>query len=451
MKVDREAAGGIREASAEDVRRLRSGYLRFKSALHDRITGLYSYQVHVDTLQMACDGRRLGVVVLDFPSLAPLEATYGWEMGDRFLSGTGSLLAALRGRILPEDCLLALDGVGGNCFLIFLPGLAEGVEQAATALGAIATDLGVRFRRRLETAEWAPPPGVDLAIGHALVSGNAAARFERRLQQAIREARSMTADEHGRMQDARATELRGILDGARLTTFYQPIVDMEQGVIMGYEALTRGPANSLLEVPEALFSCSDAIRLSPELDALCRQQAVLNARGFDPSKKLFLNALPETLQAPGFKGDGLGRVLEEVALRPQNLVLEITERCAILDFEVFCRELTALRREGFLVAIDDVGTGYSSLQSITEVQPDFLKIDISLIKNVHQSLIKQELVHSMLQVASRIGARVIAEGIESEEEYRTLRICGVRYGQGFYFARPAPAFPTIIRGRLGSA
>jgi len=102
-----------------------------------------------------------------------------------------------------------------------------------------------------------------------------------------------------------------------------------------------------------------------------------------------------------------------------------------------------LRRQGFLVAIDDVGTGYSSLQTITEIHPDFIKVDLSLVKNIHRSLLKQELVHSLLQAGSRIGAQVIAEGIETEEERRTLRQCGVRYGQGYFFARPAPPFPGL--------
>jgi EAL domain-containing protein (putative c-di-GMP-specific phosphodiesterase class I) len=105
--------------------------------------------------------------------------------------------------------------------------------------------------------------------------------------------------------------------------------------------------------------------------------------------------------------------------------------------------LGELRVLGIRLSIDDVGTGYSSLQTITEVEPDFIKIDLSLIKNIHRSLIKQELVHSLLHVAARIGARVIAEGIETEDEYRTLRRCGVRYGQGFWFARPAPPFPGL--------
>src|SRR5262249_17404518 len=156
----------------------------------------------------------------------------------------------------------------------------------------------------------------------------------------------------------------------------------------------------------------------------------------DPEKKLFLNSLPETLGTPGFADGDLSDILREVALLPRNLVLEITERSSIRDFEAFGREIERLRRQGFLVAIDDVGTGYSSLQTISELQPDFLKVDMSLVKNIHRSLIKQELVHSLLKVAARLGAQVIAEGVETEEEYRALRHCGVRYGQGYFFARP---------------
>jgi len=435
--------------SPEDERRLRTRYLRLKSALYDRITGLYSYHLHLEHLQMECEARRLGVIVLEFPTLARLETAHGWEMGDRFLSGVGALLGAARGRLLPESSLLSLDGVYGDSFLIFVPEVADGHPDSG-GLETLTGTLSRHLRSRLEQADWGPgPPALDFSLGHAAVSANPASRFERRLHQAIREARAMTARRAARLQDDRAGELRSILQGRRLTTHYQPIVDMERGTIMGYEALTRGPRDSSLEVPEALFACAESEHLSLELDSLCRHEALRNARGLDAGLKLFLNALPETLRSPNYADAGLPGILAEMALRPSNLVLEITERCAIADFEAFCSALGRLRRQGYLVAIDDVGTGYSSLQSITEVQPDFLKIDISLIKKIHQSLIKQELVQSLLQVGARIGAQVIAEGIETAEEHRVLRSCGVRYGQGFYFARPAPAFPTKLTGGRG--
>ncbi|MFQ5876859.1 MAG: EAL domain-containing protein [Acidobacteriota bacterium] len=439
---DVRADGGPRGA---DAQRLRAGYFRLRSALFDRVTGLSSYCLHIDDLKARARGARLGVLVVEFPGFGRLEAAHGWEAGDRFLSGVASLLDALRGPDLPDRTILALDGACGSTFLLFLPEGPGEQEIREADLGRAAEIVWTRLEAGLEGADWAAPLCAEFSIGYALIGLNSAARFERLVSQGIQEARAMTLRARDRLQGRRSEELREILRGARLRTHYQPIVDMERDAIVGYEALARGPENTRLEVPEALFACSDAARLSGELDALCRSQAVRNARGFDPHMKLFVNVLPEALKADGFQQGGLGALLEQTDLKPRNIVLEITERYAIMDFEAFSRDLGAVRQQGFLVAIDDVGTGYSSLHSISEVQPDFLKVDISLIKNIHQSLIKQHLVHSLLQVGSRIGARVIAEGIESEEEYKALRSCAVRYGQGFYFARPAPAFPTIVR------
>jgi EAL domain-containing protein (putative c-di-GMP-specific phosphodiesterase class I) len=448
--VRRAAEIGL-PSSPDEARRLRAIYLRLKSALYDQLTGLCSYHVHLDHLESQARGRRLGVIVLEFPTLAALEAAHGWEVSDRFVAGVASHLAAVRGRDLPGSALITLDGVYGNTFPVFVWEGPAGEDVTGPYLAEAGARLSRLLETRLRTAPWAPEPApVDFSVGHAVVRANPSARFERMVHQAIREARGMTVREADRLQSERTSQLSAILREGRLTTHYQPIVDMEQGAIMGYEALTRGPRDTPFEVPKVLFACSHDARLAAQLDALCRLQALRNARGFDPTKKLFLNSLAETLSVPGFVEQNLQAALEEAALQPRNLVLEITERTAIEDFEAFGHELDGLRRLGFLVAIDDVGTGYASLQAVSEVQADFLKIDISLIKNIHQSLIKQDLVHSLLQVAARTRSRVIAEGIESAEEYRTLRDCGVRYGQGFYFGPPAPAFAPMARGAVGT-
>jgi len=430
-------------AWVDESERLRAGLLRLKGALHDRVTGLFSYHLYIDQLNSLADERRIGVMAVDFPSLAALEAAYGWEMSDRFLADAAARLADLRGRGLPESALLALDGVHGDSFLLFLHETAGSEPVSAADLPALSKAVLNDVRAGLLGGLDSGRPRIDPAVGWSLVSDAPAARFERRLHQAIREARGMTVRQSESLVDERGAEVRSILAAGGLTTFYQPIVDMEQGTIMGYEALTRGPANTAYERADALFAGCGGEPLLDELDRACRCQAVRRARGLDPRKKLFLNSLPESLGRPGFTGGGFLDALSEAALQPRNLVLEITERTSIEDFEAFGKELGTLRRQGFLVAIDDVGTGYSSLQTITEIHPDFIKVDLSLVKNIHRSLLKQELVHSLLQAGSRIGAQVIAEGIETEEEQRTLRQCGVRYGQGYFFARPAPPFPGL--------
>lgn len=427
----------------EETERLRAGLLRLRGALHDRITGLFSYHLHIDQLNSHADEHRLGVLAVEFPSLTGIEAAYGWELSDRLLAEAAARLGALRGHGLPESTLLALDGVHGDSFLLFLRESPAGGALGAAELPALAAKAVEEVRAGLVGNGSNGLPRVECAAGWAMVSEAPAARFERRLHQAIREARGMTLRQADTLLDTRGAELRSILAGGRLTTQYQPIVDMEQGTIMGYEALTRGPANSTLERPDALFASCQEERLLDELDRLCRCEAVRNARGLDPRKKLFLNSLPESLGRPGFTAGGFLEALAESSLHPRNLVLEITERTSIEDFEEFARAIGPLRRQGFLVAIDDVGTGYSSLQTITEIHPDFIKVDLSLVKNIHRSLLKQELMHSLLQAGARIGAQVIAEGIEAEEEERALRRCGVRYGQGYFFARPAPPFTGL--------
>jgi EAL domain-containing protein (putative c-di-GMP-specific phosphodiesterase class I) len=427
---------------AGEAERLRAGLLRLKGALHDRVTGLFSWHLYMDQLISHADHGRLGVLALEFPTLPSIEASRGFELSDRILREAAEALLACRGGDLPEGALVALDGAHGDSFLVFVPEPADAPAHGAR-LADLAARLGAALERRMAALNGDRPPRLECAVGQALVSPAPAARFERRLHQAIREARGLGRRGAERRHDVHGAEARAILEAGALTTHFQPIVDMEHGTIMGYEALTRGPAKSPLEGPDALFTTCQEARLQSELDRLCRCTAVRNARGIDRSQKLFLNSLPESLGAPGFADGGFREALSEAALEPRHLVLEITERTSIDDFEAFGRGLEPLRRQGFLLAIDDVGTGYSSLQTLTEVQPEFIKVDLSLVKNIHRSLIKQELVHSLLQVGARIGAQVIAEGIEVEEEARALRRCGVRYGQGYLFARPGPGFPGL--------
>jgi EAL domain-containing protein (putative c-di-GMP-specific phosphodiesterase class I) len=125
-------------------------------------------------------------------------------------------------------------------------------------------------------------------------------------------------------------------------------------------------------------------------------------------------------------------------LRHSQVVLEITERVAVEERQLYRDTLRALKDAGFGIAIDDMGAGYSSLQSIVELEPDYLKFDISLVRNIDRNLIKRSLLETLVDLSEKIGARVIAEGIEARSELDTLREMGVRLGQGPYLAPPAP-------------
>lgn len=130
-------------------------------------------------------------------------------------------------------------------------------------------------------------------------------------------------------------------------------------------------------------------------------------------------------------------------LREEQIVFEITERQSIDDFEAFKMALLHYRRQGYLVAIDDAGAGYSSLQAIAELEPDFIKLDKSLIKGFEKNHVKAAIVEAFVTLTNKLGSKLIVEGIETLDEFRKAQQLKVHYAQGYFIARPANPCPVI--------
>lgn len=244
------------------------------------------------------------------------------------------------------------------------------------------------------------------------------------------------------------TALKQLLDTKNLRIVYQPLVSLHSGQIFGYEALSRGPERTPLANPVTLFSLAEAADLLLPLDNLSREKAIEGMAAFLPDQKLFLNISPEIIGAPSFTSGRTLKLLNNLNLTPNNVVFEITERTSIKDFSKFRRVLEHYRDQGFLVAVDDAGAGYSSLQSIAELHPDFIKIDMSLIKDVDKNPVKQALIETFVTFAQKINSELVAEGIETPEEFTTLMKIGIHYGQGFFLARPEnPPPPVTVQAR----
>src|SRR5207245_9261643 len=154
-------------------------------------------------------------------------------------------------------------------------------------------------------------------------------------------------------------------------------------------------------------------------------------------EKLFLNTSTRALLDVEVAGPGFLKLVEESGLRHEEVVLEITERMAKEERGPYQEALLALKRQGFGIAIDDMGAGYSSLQSLVDLEPDYLKFDISLVRGIDRSSIKKSLLETVVDLSGRIGAQVVAEGIEAEAELTTLREMGVPLGQGRFLSAPA--------------
>jgi EAL domain-containing protein (putative c-di-GMP-specific phosphodiesterase class I)/DNA-binding response OmpR family regulator len=208
---------------------------------------------------------------------------------------------------------------------------------------------------------------------------------------------------------------------------FQPIVDLENGATLGYEALTRFSDG---ERPERRFADADAVGLGVELELACLQAALANA-GSLRGGWLSLNVSPDLVLAT----DRLGQALER---SPSPVVLEITEHLPVTDYLAFRRAIDELG-DGVQVAIDDAGAGFSSFRHIVELAPQFVKLDIGLVRGIDHDPVRQALVSGMDFFALKTGCRLIAEGVETPDERDMLRTLSVELGQGFLLGPPAAA------------
>ncbi|MDQ7031320.1 MAG: bifunctional diguanylate cyclase/phosphodiesterase [Desulfonauticus sp.] len=234
-----------------------------------------------------------------------------------------------------------------------------------------------------------------------------------------------------------------ILKEKQINILYQPIVNLITGKILGWEALARGPKHSYFYSPINLFGFAEEIEELFALEQVCREKAIACIGEIQPNQKLFLNIHPKTLADPNFSPGKTREILASSNLKPENIVFEITEKHSTKDFPLFYKTLNHYRTQNFQIAIDDAGSGYSGLWIIVELGPEYIKIDKDLIHDIDRNPIKRSLIETMVTFANKVGAKIIAEGIETRSELNTLIDIGVHYGQGYYLARPQYPKPEL--------
>jgi len=230
-------------------------------------------------------------------------------------------------------------------------------------------------------------------------------------------------------RSATANTIRELIETKRLQIFQQPIVDIASGVPMGVECLARFPDASE-RGPDKWFDEAAEVGLGLELELLAIEAGLETINHLPRDKYLSINASPQTILS--------GR-LEEIlpAYADRKIVLEVTEHHQVDDFDALKASLAGLAPYA-RIAIDDVGAGYSGLRHLVDLAPDLLKLDMSLTRDIHKDLARQALTTAMVHFAAEMGAKLVAEGIECDEERDVLRELGVHYGQGYLFARPMP-------------
>ncbi|MDO9423043.1 MAG: bifunctional diguanylate cyclase/phosphodiesterase [Methylobacter sp.] len=231
-------------------------------------------------------------------------------------------------------------------------------------------------------------------------------------------------------------ELTTILDGRQLTPYFQPIVSLSKRKIMGYEALIRGPFGSPLHSPFNLFGMAERFGLSTKLEYICRELTIKRYADLNIKEKLFINVSPSVLLQPDFKKGETLKLLDQFGVDPRSVIIELTEHQPTDDYPLMLEAVTHYRKMGFEIAIDDLGAGYSGLRLWSELQPEYVKIDMHFIQGIHNDPVKLNFVRSIQNIASSLNCNIIAEGIETEDEFKAVEQLGITHAQGYYFARP---------------
>lgn len=407
--------------------------VEYERMLHDSLTGLPTLPVMIERSRQRFKERgEIVVLYFNFVRYSKIEEIYGWEKLDAVLETTAAAVREFLDDTSPNPSRLMVSFTNDDDFIFFhVP--AMGV--AAATEGEI-TEMVSRLQRHVQSRIEAHH-GEDIAalfdiyVGRAHVYYNPKIRLERLIYRGIREAANAARSIEQRERARKVADLRSSLRERGVYVDYHPIVYADTEEIFGYEALARGVLRSLRS-PEVMFEVAEEADLIWELSRLCRARAL---EGLDSylreGESLFINVDPHDFSDPLFG--------EQEVLHPERVVLEITERTAIKDYPKFRERLKTLREMGYRFAVDDAGSGYAGLGSIANLEPDFIKLDISLINAIDTNFIKQNLVETMVKFANDHGAMVIAEGVERAEEFMAVRNLGVHLVQGFFLHKPSSA------------
>jgi diguanylate cyclase (GGDEF)-like protein len=226
-----------------------------------------------------------------------------------------------------------------------------------------------------------------------------------------------------------------MIKGDDIDVLFQPVISLLNGDIFGYEVLMRGPEGEF-EDPLKLLDSARCVGNLWELELLCRSKALDAFSRFDMDRKIFLNVDPDVIHSERFRSGFTRDLLSAYGILPANVVFEVTERKSVSNVESFKQVIRHYKDQGYKIAIDDAGAGYSGLNLITDIHPHFIKLDMQLVRDIEKIGLKYALVKSFGEFCKVTGIKLVAEGVETEDELHALVDIGVDYAQGYFIQKP---------------
>jgi EAL domain-containing protein (putative c-di-GMP-specific phosphodiesterase class I) len=383
------------------------------------------------------ENQYLACITVQVSHLQKIEYQYGSDLYGKMLSSITDMLKKLKNTAFRADDVFVIDLVEIDTFVIFLSSPRDKMTRILDHLEPIAERARVYLEQEIfrmffpYLKEYSRP-----SIGYGLIIKNPMINNMRLIMQLINDSREMGAFLSNKHEYNSKYLLQRIIIENQIYSVFQPIVNLDTLEIIGYEALSRGPQDTEFSSPLLLFTFAAKCGLSFELDRLCRKCAFSSIRELKTDKKIFVNTLTMTIHDPEFRGAYLNELLEDLKIKPENVVFEVSEKMAIDNYDMFRTAMKDYTDIGIVHASDDIGTGHSDLERIMELNPGFMKIDLSFVKDIDKSYIKQEIIKAMVSLANNIGSLIIAEGVETKEEYEKLKELKVTYGQGYLFGKP---------------
>lgn len=429
------------EASRSRLRELYEGAR--EAALRDSLTGLGNHRAFQEAVARMVEGaRRYGtgfsLVLIDIDEFKRINDTRGHAVGDQLLAEVGYLITTT---------LRASDAgyrVGGDEFALLLPHTdSDGALIVARRL--LARGLEDRghgdYRSPISFSA-----GITACPEYGMTRLELTAQADAALYRGKRNGRTVVtifdpAKDHGHVDEGMRAELSSaisaVIEAGSLTPVYQPIIELATGRVMGYEGLVRVPRESTFAHTGAMFDAAEIAGRVADLDRAALDVVLRGARSIDESITLSVNVSPRTLESAEFSSTAFLAILRRHGMSPARIVLELTERESIRDIERLRQVLIGVQEAGVRVAADDVGAGNAGLRLLSQFRFDVVKIDLSLVQRAGNDQ-TQSVLRSIVEVAQRMGARTIAEGVETSEQLRTARRLAITGGQGYLLGRPGP-------------
>ena len=415
-----------------------------EAALQDHLTGLGNHRAFQEELARQFDQSRryhvpFAVLLVDLDEFKQVNDTLGHAIGDDLLVEVGRLI---RATIRQADRGFR---TGGDEFAVVLPHTkADG-----------AADLGRRLLTRMledrSAGTYRRPisysGGVAAVPEHASDRTDLLARADAALYRSKRGGRTLittfdaavdrpSLSDHERSQ--LAEKLLKLIQDRALKAVYQPIVNIRTGLPIAFEGLIRPAPGRGFESTVALFTAAELTGRMIELDRACLDAVVAGATAVPEEVYVSLNISPRTFEAPEFSANAFAAVLARHAIAPGRVILELTEREPIHDIERLRAALDACRAMGVRIAADDVGAGNAGLRLLSQIKFDVVKIDLSLVQAGANGEPVESVLRSLVDLARRWGALVVAEGVETPQQLRIIRDLGIGAAQGYLLARPGP-------------